>query len=76
LSDLLEMMLLDASENSREHQGVVDLVLEITSSTSVDKGPILLCLIRENLRSWVSQGKDDGLIVHGLDPFSFQGSCS
>lgn len=76
LSDFLQIMFLDASENTREHQRVIDLIFEITSSTPVDEGSILFGLIREDLRSRVSQGKDDGLIVHGFDPFSFQSSGS
>lgn len=66
------MVLFDASKDAWENEGVVDLVLEVTSTAAVDISSVCLGLFRQDFRSWVGKSKDDWSFVHGLDPFSFQ----
>lgn len=40
------MVLFDASKDARENEGVVDLVLEVTSTATVDISSVCLCLFR------------------------------
>jgi hypothetical protein len=76
LGYLLQMVFLDASEDSRENEGVVDLVLEVTSPTSIDEGTISLCLFRQYFRDWVGQREDNRLFIHRLNPFALQSTFS
>ena len=57
------------AEDAGERQNVVDLVRIVAAAGGNDGSAARLCLVRENLRRRVRAGKDDRLLVHGLDHF-------
>ena len=67
-------VLLDAPENSRKHQGVVDLVDLVTSSASVYETSIFHGLLMGDFGVWVCHRENDGPLVHALDPLALEGS--
>ena len=75
LGNFLDVVLLDASEDAREDQGIVDLVLEVTAAAAVDEGAVGLGLFREDFGGGVGEREDNGLFGHFGDPFAFQSAC-
>lgn len=71
--DFFDVVVLDASENSREDQRIVDLVLEVATATAIDEGSILFGVVREHFGYGVGHGEDDRFFVHLFDPLSFKG---
>ena len=70
--DTGQIMQMDASEDAGEDQRVVDLVLEITSSTSIDESSRFVGFVGQDFRVWVSHGENYAIFVHRLHPFLLQ----
>ena len=73
--DLFDVVIFNPLKNSRKHQRVVDLVLEIASATSVNKCSVFLSLFRQYLWHWVGKCEDDRFF-HRFYPFAFKYSRS
>lgn len=72
LCNLWQGVFQDSFENTWEHQWVVDLVLEVTSSTCIYKCATLFGLVWEYFWIWICQGKNYWFFVHFFYRFLFQ----
>ena len=52
-------------ENSRESNNIINLIRKITTACADDFGTGFFCKVRHNLRSRISHGKENGVMVHG-----------
>ena len=67
---------MDSSEDTWEYQRIVDLILEITSTTSIDKSSTFKCILKCNFRIWVGKSKNDWFLIHVFNIIFCQGSRS
>ena len=61
-------MLENPSEDAREHQRVIDLVLEVATTTAVDHSSGSLGVVRQDLRNRVRQSEDNASVGHFGSP--------
>lgn len=70
----LNSMFLNTFEYAGKYQRVIDLILEVTSPTSVNESSILFCFLWQYLRSGISQSKYYR-VYHLLYPLALQCAC-